>query len=114
MESAQKQQESIVQAGSRILDKVMHAKDQDGDLLATPFLRLPSRKQYPEYYAVIKKPITLTEIRTKLKQGTYQTLQELRQDLDLLCNNAKRFNERESEIWLQARALHVSGVEEPC
>ncbi|WFD00554.1 hypothetical protein MYAM1_003303 [Malassezia yamatoensis] len=107
MESAQKQQESIVQAGSRILDKVMHAKDQDGDLLATPFLRLPSRKQYPEYYAVIKKPITLTEIRTKLKQGTYQTLQELRQDLDLLCNNAKRFNERESEIWLQARALHT-------
>ena len=114
MESAQKQQESIAHTGSMILDKIMHAKDQDGDLLATPFLKLPSRKQYPEYYAVIKKPITLTDIRTKLKQGTYQTLQELRQDLDLVCNNANRFNERESEIWLQARTLYVSGVEICC
>ncbi|WFD44617.1 hypothetical protein MPSI1_003285 [Malassezia psittaci] len=101
MESTPKQQDSISSTGSMILDKIMHAKDQDGDLLATAFLRLPSRKQYPEYYAVIKRPITLTEIRTKLKQGTYQTLQELRQDLDLVCNNAKRFNEREmiKEAW---------------
>ena len=36
----------------------------------------------------------------------YGTFLELKQDLELMCNNAKRFNMSESDIYLKARDLH--------
>lgn len=94
--------------GRKWVEQLMAAQDErDGELLCDPFMRLPSKKQYPEYYVVIRRPMTLTEIRNKLKQKHYTTFQDLRQDLELICTNAKRFNMRDSEIWLKARDLHA-------
>ena len=90
-----------------MLDRLCTMRDaRDDELLCEPFLKLPSRKQYPEYYVVIRRPISFAEIRLKLKQGEYGTFLELKQDLELMCNNAKRFNMSESDIYLKARDLH--------
>ena len=69
-------------------------------------MRLPSRRQYPDYYVVIRRPMALSEVRTKVKQKEYPTWTDLKQDLELICTNAKRFNMRDSDIWLKARDLH--------
>ncbi|WFC96639.1 hypothetical protein MBRA1_003300 [Malassezia brasiliensis] len=99
--------EQVTKMGQQMLDRVLRAKDREGDALAEPFMRLPSRRQYPEYYVVIKKPMTLTDIKTRLKQHEYTTFADVKHDFELICNNAKRFNMRDSEIWLQARDLHA-------
>ena len=99
--------EQVARLGQQVLERVLHAKDRDGDALAEPFMRLPSRRQYPEYYVVIKRPLTLSDVRTRLKQQEYATFADVKHDFELICNNAKRFNERDSDIWLQARDLHV-------
>jgi len=106
-ERAEPSAEDVAAMGRRVIDRLLAARDpRDGDALCEPFLRLPSRKQYPEYYVVIRRPISLSEVRTRLKQHEYASLADLRQDLELMCTNAKRFNERDSAIWLRARDLH--------
>lgn len=99
--------EDIAAMGRKIVDRLVAARDvRDGEPLSEPFMRLPSRKQYPDYYVVIRRPMTLSEVRTKLKQKEYPTWSDLKADLELICTNAKRFNMRDSDIWLKARDLH--------
>ena len=99
--------DDVAEMGRTMLDRLSAVRDaRDDELLCEPFLKLPSRKQYPEYYVVIRRPISFAEIRLKLKQKEYATFQDLKQDLELMCNNAKRFNMSESDIYHKARDLH--------
>ena len=45
--------------------------DDDGDPVCGPFLTLPSKKDYPDYYEDIDKPIALDMIRAKVVKGNY-------------------------------------------
>lgn len=38
-----------------------------GHLLSEPFWKLPSKRYYPDYYKEIKNPVSLSQIRNKLK-----------------------------------------------
>ena len=106
--------DDVASMGRAVLERVTSERDQrDDGLLADPFFKLPSQRQYPEYYVVIRRPISLAEVRQKLKQKEYAFLQDFKQDLELMCTNAKRFNVRDSDIWLKARDLH-SLVKDAC
>lgn len=74
-------------------------------------MRLPSKRQYADYYEVIKKPIALEEIKARLDARNYASLEEVRQDFELCFKNAKRYNQRESQIWKDAKHLQVSAVQ---
>jgi hypothetical protein len=37
--------------------------DSDGRLLSEPFNQLPTRRELPDYYEIIKKPIDLKRIK---------------------------------------------------
>lgn len=71
-------------------------------------MRLPSKRQYPDYYALIKRPVALDDIKSKLERREYPSLEDLRQDFDTCFRNAKRYNMKESQIWKDAKFLHVS------
>ena len=71
-------------------------------------MRLPSRRQYPDYYAQIKRPIALDDIKAKLEAREYPSLDAVRQDLETCFRNAKRYNMKESQIFKDAKFLHVS------
>jgi len=45
-----------------------HTNNQ-GYALSDPFRKLPSKRYYPDYYKEIKNPISLFQIRSKLKVG---------------------------------------------
>lgn len=90
-----------------LLGFVANSKPNRGRLLSTEFLRLPSKRQYAHYYTVIKKPVSLDEIKTQLSAGEYTSIEAVKHDFDTCFRNAKRYNMKDSQIWLDAKALHV-------
>jgi len=70
-----------------------------GKELAYPFIQLPSRREIPDYYEVIERPMDLNRIKKKIKDGRYSSLKEISDDIDLLCRNAQTYNTDESEIY---------------
>src|SRR6266550_4034901 len=72
------------------------------------FLKKPPKRQYPDYYQIIQKPIALEDIKKQLDNNAYQTLEEVRADFELFFINAKTYNMKESEIWKDAKDLLVS------
>lgn len=76
-----------------------------GNLLSEPFLKLPSRRRYADYYREIKNPISLSRIRSKLTREDYGNLSELASDLSLMFENAKHYNRPDSKLFKDAVKL---------
>lgn len=85
---------------------VMTAVDPlDDRSLHTMFQLLPSKKHYPEYYAVIEHPIDLKFIANKIQTNAYTSLNEIEKDLLQMVKNAQIFNEPGSQIYKDAKTL---------
>lgn len=52
--------------------------------------KLPNRRFHPEYYVAVTRPISMAQIRNKLKKGEYGNMDELTADLYLMLENAKK------------------------
>jgi len=74
-------------------------QDKDGRTLSELFMRRPSAKHYPEYYIVIKEPIDLREILTRIRSGGFSSLEELGKAIELMVGNALTFNEEGSQVY---------------
>lgn len=72
-----------------------------------PFLELPPKAQYPDYYQLIKHPIAMKQIETKINKKQYQSLKQFRQDIALLCNNCRQYNEDGSILYNDANLIEV-------
>ncbi len=91
-----------------------------GICLAEPFKTLPSKRELPDYYAVVEEPISLNQvkivpelgegprgmtnksilqIKKKIKSGEYSTLQDLAEDINLMFENCKLYNRPESRLY---------------
>ena len=53
----------------KLMDVVMMYEDQDGRVLSDPFIKLPTRRELPDYYEIIKKPVDITKILSKIDDG---------------------------------------------
>lgn len=58
--------------------------DLKGRQLSVIFSKLPSKTDYPDYYEVIKQPLDLDKIGVRVKNGSYETLEDLLSDLVLM------------------------------
>nr|CDS30859.1 global transcription activator snf2l2 [Hymenolepis microstoma] len=76
----------------RLLQIVVDYKDKDQRVLSEPFMKLPTRKELPDYYEVIKRPVDFHRIKTRVKDGKYRSMDELEADIILLCKNAQTYN----------------------
>ncbi len=76
-------------------------------LIIGPFVNLPSKKEYPDYYVLIKDPISMKIIEKKIKKEEYSCLNDFKKDIQLLCRNAKTYNEDGSLIYVDAVAIEV-------
>lgn len=70
----------------------------DSKLLLGPFLRLPSKKLFADYYQIIETPVSLAEIKARNAKSEYATLQDLYSDFKLMRDNAIAYNEQGSDI----------------
>lgn len=65
----------------------------------------PSRKDYPDYYEVIDQPMDMRTVNDKIKSNAYKTVPECLADLRLMFSNCMHYNEENSEIYNDAKAL---------
>merc|ERR1711953_50361 len=82
----------------KLMEIVIQYEDQDGRVLSDPFMKLPTRKELPDYYDVIRKPVDITKILTKIEDGKYEDMDVMEKDFMLLCQNTQKYNEDGSLI----------------
>uniref|UniRef100_A0A8D0AV20 Si:dkey-226m8.10 n=1 Tax=Sander lucioperca TaxID=283035 RepID=A0A8D0AV20_SANLU len=63
------------------------------------FVQLPSKKEVPEYYELIRKPVDFRRIRERVRNHKYRTVGDLEKDIFLLCHNAQTYNLEGSQIY---------------
>uniref|UniRef100_A0AAQ6A0Q1 SWI/SNF related, matrix associated, actin dependent regulator of chromatin, subfamily a, member 4 n=1 Tax=Amphiprion ocellaris TaxID=80972 RepID=A0AAQ6A0Q1_AMPOC len=77
----------------KIVDAVIKYKDSaSGRQLSEVFIQLPSRKELPEYYELIRKPVDFRKIKERIRGHRYRSLGDLERDVMLLFQNAQTFN----------------------
>ncbi|KAK4040918.1 SNF2-family ATP dependent chromatin remodeling factor like protein [Parachaetomium inaequale] len=75
--------------------------DDDGPpkrLIIGPFVKLPPKRDWGDYYLIIPNPICMNDIQKKIKKEDYQSLGDMRRDLDQMVANCRTFNEESSGI----------------
>ncbi|XP_063052007.1 transcription activator BRG1 [Engraulis encrasicolus] len=84
----------------KIVEAIIKYKDgSNGRQLSEAFIQLPSRKELPEYYELIQKPMDFRKIKERIRSHRYRSLNDLERDVMLLCENAQTFNLEGSLIY---------------
>lgn len=97
------------------IDVVFSLRDENDERdLVSAFQKLPSKKLYPDYYDIVKNPITVTDIQKKVAKGKYSTddTEEFLQDFQLLFDNANSYNDPDSWIVADAKQIYEFVVEQ--
>ena len=81
-----------------------------GRRLSDPFLQLPARKELPDYYEMIKRPVDIKKIRDRINQHRYRSLDHLEEDFSLMCNNTQVYNMEGSLVGVAVLANVLSLV----
>ncbi|KAL3476127.1 SNF2 family N-terminal domain-containing protein [Aspergillus californicus] len=77
-----------------------------------PFMKPPPKSQYPDYYMIIQNPIAMEMIRKKINRDEYQNLKDFRDDVHLLCQNARTYNEDGSILFQDANDIESRCISE--
>jgi len=72
------------------------------------FREPPSRRDYPDYYQVIKRPISLRGIGSRIKRDEYDSIGAFVSDMRLLFQNARTYNSEGSGVYDDAAHLEAS------
>merc|ERR1711988_237331 len=83
----------------KLIEVVMQYEDSDGRVLSEPFYKLPSRKELPDYYEIIKRPVDIAKIQQRIDDEKYDDMSALQKDFMLLCTNTQQYNEDGSLIF---------------
>ncbi|KAH3563097.1 hypothetical protein KXV84_000747 [Aspergillus fumigatus] len=90
-----------------VLKGIRKLKGPLGMLKVRHFERLPDKATYPDYYVEIKEPIAIDIIKRKSKRKKYNSVDHFMRDMDLMFNNAKAYNQPDSQIYKDAVDLQV-------
>merc|ERR1712241_407350 len=89
----------MIKKMKKLLEVVMQYEDSDGRILSEPFYKLPSRKELPDYYEVIRKPVDIAKIQQRIDDERYEDMDALERDFMVLCKNTQHYNEDGSLIF---------------
>ncbi|KTG02509.1 hypothetical protein cypCar_00027309 [Cyprinus carpio] len=81
-----------------IVDTVINYRDASSRQLSEVFVQLPSRKELPEYYELIRKPVDFKKIKERVRNHKYRSVSDLEKDVMLLCHNAQTYNLEGSQV----------------
>lgn len=113
---SEKERETLQQILDNVHDSLQDLEEESSDPdvpprgIIDPFVELPPRNDYPDYYQLIKQPICMKQIENKINKKQYQSLKQFRQDVGLLCANCKQYNEDGSVLYNDANVIEVSGL----
>ncbi|VBB88438.1 Catalytic subunit of the SWI/SNF chromatin remodeling complex, putative [Yarrowia lipolytica] len=89
-----------------LYNHVLNVEDSTGRARINLFLELPSKTDYPDYYILIKQPISCAQISKRIQSSYYQSLDQFLEEFALMFANAKQYNEEGSFVYEDAVALH--------
>ncbi|KAF2148858.1 Bromodomain-containing protein [Myriangium duriaei CBS 260.36] len=90
-----------------VLKGIRKPKNSDGQALILNFERLPDKQAMPEYYRQINNPVAYDVLKRKYKRKKYSSLDAFMKDVSLMFENAKQYNEDDSEIYKDAVTLQA-------
>ena len=79
------------------------------------FLKPVNRKNVPDYYDVIERPMELETITRKIEKHKYHSREDFLSDFELIKNNSVRYNGPDSKYTITATQLHEAaktGIDE--
>ncbi|MCJ1246563.1 hypothetical protein MMC30_003771 [Trapelia coarctata] len=99
-----------------VLKAIRKPKNDQGQIMIHHFEKLPDKATMPEYFVEIKDPIAIELIKRKQKRKKYHSVDHFMRDVDTMFNNAKSYNQDESQIYkdavyLQAEAHRLAEIE---
>ena len=65
----------------------------------------PVVQAYPDYFTIIKEPIALSILRKRANSGYYKTVLQFRDDYRLMFNNARKYNQEGSWVYVDAEEM---------
>ena len=104
--SSSNKKEQLLEKFQTIWETLEKEVDSQGRKLSTVFIKLPSKRDMPQYYRVIKQPISMTQIKTRF--GQYRSEQEFKEDFHRMFLNAQTFNQQDSLVYQDSVALQVN------
>ena len=81
------------------------ATDTTGRSYIDMFMNLPSKSAYPDYYKMIRRPMSMNSIKRKIDVKEYTSVDDFRSDMRLLIDNARLYNMEGSVIYNDAGAI---------
>lgn len=88
----------LAQVFRDICSSVLACKDENGKVLSTPFVNLPSKRKCPGYFEKIHTPIDLNNIEKNIITGEYKDLETFAADFNLLFDNAELYHKDNTEL----------------
>eukprot|EP00037_Helgoeca_nana_P019925 m.196263 g.196263 ORF g.196263 m.196263 type:complete len:1521 (+) comp25055_c0_seq1:193-4755(+) len=99
--------ETVENLCTQLLHGAEDATDEAEVELCALFKELVSPEEYPDYYELVKEPISLEQIAEKISDKTYTTFDECVRDFDLMFANARIYNLPASWVCQRASALEA-------
>ncbi|KAF1929145.1 Bromodomain-containing protein [Didymella exigua CBS 183.55] len=89
-----------------IMKAIRKPRNQANKLMVSAFERVPDKAVMPEYHAEIRTPMAMDILKRKLKRKKYTSVDHFMVDVELMFENAKQYNEEDSQIYKDAVHLH--------
>ena len=99
-----KETSEMVEKMRHLYNLLANQKDPERDIIE-PFMTVPCKKTYPDYYNFIKNPINLVMIDERISSNYYKTMKKFRSDMNLMFENCKFYNESDSLLHQDACKL---------
>ncbi|RDB29065.1 Chromatin structure-remodeling complex subunit snf21 [Hypsizygus marmoreus] len=84
---------------------VLACEDNTGRKRCDLFRELPDKRDYPDYYQLITRPIALSHLRKRANSNYYKTVQAYRDDWKLMFDNARTYNQEGSWVYVDAEEM---------
>ncbi|KAH9921336.1 SNF2 family N-terminal domain-containing protein [Fomitopsis serialis] len=97
--------DKMKKAFNEIYKAVLNCEDSEHRRRCELFREVPDRREYPDYYQLIKQPIALSTLRKRLQSNYYKTVTHFREDWKLMFNNARTYNQEGSWVYVDAEEM---------
>lgn len=84
----------------------------NSSIASAHFKVLPDPILYPNYYAIITRPVCLADMNALINGADKYTLVDMIRDVRRMIGNAKRYNVPDSQVYQDALLLEVRGLGE--
>ncbi|KAF2704153.1 chromatin structure-remodeling complex protein rsc1 [Pleomassaria siparia CBS 279.74] len=85
-----------------IMKGIRKPRNELNKLMVSAFERVPDKAVMPEYHAAIKSPMAMDVLKRKLKRKKYKSVDDFMVDVELMFENAKKYNEDNSQVYKDA------------